>query len=205
MWFPPGAEVTPYNRRMRRLEIVLALALVPSAAFADDITGNVQFLIGERRLSDDWRAKSDPSVFGVEIDFAPAKSPVHVALSMQLSGDDSTLPGPLSSGDVDVGFFEFSAGFLWLPRKGVVRPYIGGGALTMAAATGNDFLLFGADEHDQSFGFYGNLGVFFKVGDHFNIGVDGRVVRETSFELGPIERDGDYEQAAFLIGFSWGP
>jgi outer membrane protein with beta-barrel domain len=199
---------------MRRLVFVLALAVVSSVALAqdtaddptNDVTGNVQFLIGQRWLGDEWRTADEPSVFGVEVDFAPAKSPVHVALSMQLSGDDNVLPGPLTTGDVNVGFFEFSAGFLWLPvKKGVVRPYVGGGGLTMAAATGNDFLLFGADEHDQSFGYYGTLGMFFKVGDHFNIGVDGRIVGGTNFHLGPLERDGDYEQVSFLIGFSWGP
>jgi len=193
---------------MRRFVLALVLVLSLSAApRAADMTGNVQFLLGQRWLSDSWGdVKDEPSVFGVEVDFAPVTSPVHVALSMQLAGDSSTLPGPLTSGDVDVGFFEFSAGFLWLPvKKAVVRPYIGGGGLTMAAATGNDFLLFGADEHDQSFGFYANAGVFFKVGDHFNIGVDGRAVRETSFELGPLEVDGDYDQLSFLIGFSWGP
>ena len=193
---------------MRRFVLASVLLVSLSAApRAADMTGNVQFLLGQRWLSDSWGdVKDEPSVFGVEVDFAPVTSPVHVALSMQLAGDSSTLPGPLTSGDVDVGFFEFSAGFLWLPvKKAVVRPYIGGGALTMAAATGNDFLLFGADEHDQSFGFYGTLGVFFKVGDHFNIGVDGRAVRETNFELGPVEIDGDYEQVSFLIGFSWGP
>ncbi|HJQ97389.1 MAG TPA: outer membrane beta-barrel protein [Candidatus Polarisedimenticolaceae bacterium] len=201
---------------MRRLLFATALLVSLSAApraqeaeaagDANPMTGNVQFLLGQRWLGEEWHAASEPSVFGVEVDFAPVKSPVHVALSMQLSGDDSALPGFLTSGDVDVGFFEFSAGFLWLPvRKAVVRPYIGGGALTMAAATGNDFLLFGADEHDQSFGFYANAGVFFKVGDHFNIGVDGRAVRETNFELGPLEIDGDYDQVSFLIGFSWGP
>jgi|RhiMethySRZTD1v2_1073278.scaffolds.fasta_scaffold22193_5 opacity protein-like surface antigen len=192
---------------MRRLLFVTALLVsLSTAPRAADMTGNVQFLLGQRWLSDAWDAVDEPGVFGVEVDFAPVTSPVHVALSMQLAGDSSTLPGPLTSGDVDVGFFEFSAGFLWLPvKKAVVRPYIGGGGLTMAAATGNDFLLFGADEHDQSFGFYANAGVFFKVGDHFNIGVDGRAVRETSFELGPLEVDGDYDQLSFLIGFSWGP
>ena len=192
---------------MRRLVFASALLVSLSGApRAADMTGNVQFLIGQRWLSDDWRVANEAGVFGVEVDFAPVTSPVHVALSMQLAGDDSTLPGPLTSGDVNAGCFEFSAGFLWLPvKKAIVRPYIGGGGLTMAAATGNDFLLFGADEHAQSFGFYGNAGVFFKVGDHFNIGVDGRIVRETNFELGPIERDGDYEQVSFLIGFSWGP
>lgn len=193
---------------MRRFVLGFALiAFVSTASRAAEMSGNVQFLIGQRWLSDAWRAVDEPSVFGVEVDFAPQTSPVRVALGLQISGDSSTLPGPITgSGDVDVGFFELSAGFLWHPvKKAIVRPYIGGGIVTIGAATGTDLVFFGADESDQSFGFYGNAGVFFKVGDHFNIGLDGRIVRETEFELGPTEIDGDYEQAALLIGFSWGP
>jgi opacity protein-like surface antigen len=171
------------------------------------MSGNVQFLVGQRWLSDAWGPVGEPSVFGVEVDFAPQTSPVRVALGVQLAGDSSTLPNAISgSDDIDVGFFELSAGFLWHPvKKAIVRPYIGGGVITMSAATGSSFGFFGADESDQSFGFYGNAGVFFKVGEHFNIGVDGRIVRETEFDFGATEIDGDYEQAALLIGFSWGP
>lgn len=191
---------------MRRALIVLAVAFAAGPALADK-SGNVQFLIGERWLSDEWGAVDDPSVFGVEVDFAPKTSPVHVALSLQIAADSSTLPGPITgSGDFDVGFFELSAGFLWHPvKKAIVRPYVGGGVLAMSAATRSDIAFFEADESDQSFGFYANLGVFFKVGEHLNLGVDGRIVRETTFEFGPVELDGDYEQAALLIGFSWGP
>lgn len=194
---------------MRRylVPITALVVLVSALPAAAQTTGNVQFLIGQRWLGDEWEAVDEPSVFGVEVDFAPQKSPVHVALGVQLSGDDSTLPGPISGDDdVDVGFFELSAGFLWHPvKQGVARPYIGGGVLTMSAAIASDFVFFDADEADQSFGFYGNLGMFFKVGERFNIGVDGRIVRGTEFEFAGSEIDADYEQAALLIGFSWGP
>ena len=186
------------------LAFVVALVAFPAAA---DMSGNVQFLVGQRWLSDAWDAVDEPSVFGVEVDFAPQTSPIRVALGVQMAGDSSTLPGPIAgSDDIDVGFFELSAGFLWHPvKKAIARPYIGGGVLTMGAATGTDLVFFGADESDQSFGFYGNAGIFFKVGEHFNIGIDGRIVRETEFDFGAVEIDGDYEQAALLIGFSWGP
>ena len=192
---------------MRRLGVVLVVVFVSTSFPAlADMSGNVQFLVGQRWLSDAWDAVDEPAVFGVEVDFAPETSPVRVALGAHLAADSSSLPGPIAGGDAEVGFFELSAGFLWHPvRKAVVRPYIGGGVLTMGAAVGTDFDFFGADETDQSFGFYGNAGIFFKVGERFNIGVDGRLVRETSFELAGIEIDGDYEQLSLLIGFSWGP
>ena len=49
-----------------------------------------------------------------------------------------------------------------------------------------------------------NVGIFFKVGDTFNIGFDGRIVRGTDVTFGGIETDVDYEQASLLLGFSWG-
>ena len=185
--------------------IAFAIAVCWCGTASADMSGNVQFLVGQRWLdSDEWAPVDQPPMFGVEVDFAPAEAPVRVAVGAQMSSDsDSTATFP--GGNHDVGFFEISAGFLWHPlRKGVVRPYIGAGVLTMLVGIDNDTVWFGANETDQSFGFYGNLGVFFKVGDSFNIGVDGRIVTSTNFRLFGVETDADYEQVALLMGFSWG-
>ena len=204
---------------MRAPIAVLALALAlpalaqeeaPPPTSSGSTAGNTQFLIGERYMSDDgfWQPFDTQLMFGVEVDFAPAKSPIHVALGGSISGDDRHVSTPFhgSTGNVRVGMLEFSAGFLWHPvKKGVVRPYIGGGAVLMGAAIDADIgTFFGGSDTDSSFGFYGNVGVFFKVGETFNIGVDGRAVRGTSFEFPGIDADGDYEQVAMLLGFSWG-
>ena len=198
---------------------VLALAAVlvaAGAALADDsantadadgMEGNVQFLIGQTYLSDFWKPLDEPAAFGVEVDFAPKKSPVHVALATNVSGDSASVSSPFfgQTGHVAVGFLEFSTGFIWLPvKRSVARPYLGAGVLTMLAAVDAGANAWNGGDTDQSFGFYGNAGIFFKVGDSFNIGLDGRIVRGTKITLAGIEADADYEQASMLLGFSWG-
>jgi hypothetical protein len=185
---------------------LFALASPPARA-QEPMSGNVQFLVGQRWLDDDWEPLDEPAIFGVEVDFAPASSPVRVALAGMLGGDNANVAGDFygDTGDVDIGFLELSAGFLWHPvRQGFARPYIGAGVLMMGAAIGSDWDWWDASDSDHSFGFYGNLGVYFKVGESFNIGMDGRIVRGTEFSFAGTEVDADYEQAALLLGFSWG-
>jgi opacity protein-like surface antigen len=206
--------------------VVLAAALVAAgAAWAEDpedtapaehqeatsssdgMTGNVQFLMGQTYLSDFWKPIDEPASFGIEIDFGPSKSIVHVAMAWSGSLDSGTVTTPYfgRTGHVAVGLLEFSAGFLVHPvRKGPVRPYIGAGALRVFASTDSGANAWNGGDSDSSFGFYGNVGVFFKVGDHFNIGFDGRIVRGTKILIVGVEGDADYEQINMLIGFSWG-
>ena len=191
---------------------VLAATLIAAGtASAEDMAGNTQFLIGQRYLGDDrWKPLDSPSVFGVEVDFAPASSPVRVALGVIVASESgtATIADPFfgETGSVDSRFFEFSAGCVWHPvKKAIVRPYLGAGVLTMVAANGSDWGLFSSNSHnDQSYGFYGNAGVFFKVGAHFNIGIDGRIVRGTKIRIETFKLNADYEQLSLLLGFSWG-
>ena len=198
---------------------ILVVLLAGASALAQDdapaqessgTSGNTQFLIGERYMTDKdfWEPFDTQMMFGVEVDFAPAKSPIHVALAGSFSTDDTRVSAPFhgATGDVRVGLAEFSAGFLWHPvRHGIVRPYIGGGAVLLGASIDTDIgSFFGDSDTDTSFGFYGNAGVFFKVGESFNIGVDGRIVRGTDFDFSGLQADADYEQVAMLLGFSWG-
>jgi hypothetical protein len=171
------------------------------------MSGNTQFFIGQVYLGDYWTPVDEPASFGFEVDFAPKKSPVHVALGMNFASETERVAGPYfaQTGKVGVGFLEFSAGFVWQPvRKAVVRPYLGAGVLRTFAfvGAGSDYWIDG--ETDQSFGFYGNAGIFFKVGDTFNIGIDGRFVRGTSITLAGFQGDVDYDQVSLLLGFSWG-
>lgn len=194
-------------RRFLAVFVFAAGVLVASGASAEDMSGNVQFLVGQRYMSDYWKPLDRPTMFGVIVDFAPESSPVRVALGGQFALASKSVTDPVfgKTGDVNAGMFEFSAGFLWLPvRKGVVRPYLGAGAVLITAGIGNDWADWGSGDTDTSFGFYGNAGLYFKVGDTFNIGLDGRIVRGTSIQLGPDEGDANYEQVSLLLGFSFG-
>jgi len=196
---------------MRRLLTLatLGIALLAAAsARAEDMSGNVQFFVGQRWLGDEWQPIDEPAIFGVEVDFAPQSSPIRVALASFMAADSQDIGSGTflgDTGDVDIGFFELSAGFLWLPvKQGVARPYLGAGALMMGAVIGSNWDWFEDNDFDHSFGFYGTAGVYFKVGDTFNIGMDGRIVRGTEFSFAGTEIDGDYEQVSLLLGFSWG-
>jgi hypothetical protein len=179
----------------------------PATAESDGMEGNLQFLIGQSYLGDVWQPLDRPAAFGIEVDFAPKKSPVHVAIATSISGDSASVANPYygETGGVAVGFAEFSAGFIWLPvRRAIARPYLGAGVLTLIASVDGGANAWNGGDADQSFGFYANAGLFFKVGDSFNIGFDGRIVRGTSVTIAGINVDGDYERASLLIGFSWG-
>ncbi|HEX4822729.1 MAG TPA: hypothetical protein VFV19_00290 [Candidatus Polarisedimenticolaceae bacterium] len=195
---------------MRKLLVlgVLALAFLGyRSARAEDMSGNVQFFVGQRWLGDDWKPVNQPAIFGVEVDFAPTSSPIRVALATMIASDSGTAVAPVLGhvGDVNVAFFEMSAGFLWVPvKKGVARPYLGGGVVLMGAGFGKDWNFWDSGSHDHSFGFYENAGVYFKVGDTFNIGMDGRFVQGTKFTFAGQDVNANYEQASLLLGFSWG-
>jgi hypothetical protein len=194
-------------RRTFTLAVLAVATIAMGSARAEDMAGNVQFLVGQRYLEDFWQPLDRPTMFGVMVDFAPESSPVHVALGASMAWEKQTVTGSFfgDTGSVEDGFFEFSAGFVWLPvKKAIVRPYLGAGVVMLGAGTGSDWSFFDAGDTDSSFGFYGNAGVFFKVGDTFNIGIDGKIVRGTSITLVGQEGDADYTQASLLMGFSFG-
>jgi hypothetical protein len=187
---------------MRKATIFILLALVvlvAGNAFAAD--GNVNFVLGQRNLSDDlWDFESlgldTQPAFGVNADFGGEGWPVHFAVGLNVSAD--------TGGDVTVAVADISFGALWLPRKGkLVRPYLGAGISSVGIGVDDDF----DDETDQSIGLYANGGVYFQIGSHFNIGADLRLLEGTSFELPGIvpgfEFDADYLQLGLLLGVSW--
>ena len=131
-----------------------AEAVEPAEAPSEDgMTGNTQFFIGQAWLQDQWAPLDEPASFGFEVDFGPKKSLVHVALGFNIAFDEQTVPSTFfgETGDVGVGFAEFSAGFLVHPvRKAPVRPYIGAGIVRTFVGVGADWGLLERrrDRHD---------------------------------------------------------
>jgi hypothetical protein len=173
-------------------------------AFAE---GNANFVIGNRSLDHDfWDPVDSQTVYGVTVDFGQPKWPIHIAVGYYESSDhgNETFPG---FGNVDFTgrVREFSAGVLktWKFRK-VVHPFVGGGAAFVEARGEVDSSIFGADsDHDSSGGFYGEGGVWWRLGRAFNIGVHARIVRLTNVTLFGSDGDADYQQIGVLLGWGW--
>jgi len=200
------ADDTPDTVPAEPIEPTESPEPAPTTVAHEGMAGNVQFLLGRTYLDDFWRPLDEPWSIGVEVDFASKRSPVRVALAWHAFGETEHVSAPYfdRTGSVGDGFVEVSAGFLWLPvRNAAVRPYLGAGGLAMVAAVGGGSDWWNGDR-DQSFGVYGNAGIFFNVGNRFNIGFDGRLVRGTSIHLAGRNGNADYGQVNMLMGFSWG-
>lgn len=192
------------NVPLRATLLLLAInALAPDTAA---VSGNCNFLIGDRELSETYlgiRGLDSQGAFGVNVEIAPADDvPLAIALGGHLAGREKN--------DVRLGFAEFSAGVLWTPQVGrSFRFYLGGGlsrAVASADLDADSFDLFGDDEQDDdtALGYYFNGGGFWRLGERFNLGFDLRALRHAEFELHDELTSGNYVQVSLLLGFGWG-
>lgn len=180
-------------RRTGGLVLLALLVAVGGSAFAAD--GSVNFILGQRNLSDDFWSIGDldtQTAFGVNADFGGDKWPVHIAVGLNLSAKSGTL--------FDAAIADLSLGAVWVPRKGkLIRPYLGVGVSSVGAAID----IVDDDDVDQSFGYYINGGVYFQLFNHFNVGIDVRLLEGTEFELFRSTFDANYAQAGIILGVGW--
>jgi opacity protein-like surface antigen len=162
--------------------------------------GNVNATIGARFLdSADWAPIDQQPMIGVIADFQIAQLPLHAVVGIQVSAnqdDDGSV-------EVTAAIADFSAGLKLMPTTGVFRPYLGAGI----ASVGASIELEGAvndDDSDQSFGYYLNAGALFRVGSHFNLGLDLRWIAGTKGQMLSADGDADSFVAGVVVGYGWG-
>lgn len=186
-----------FSRTGRSIGAVLLLGS-SGLALAD---GNVLGTVGYRSLNDAlWESAGldRQMALGVSADFGLRDLPLYLSTGLQLSGDEATSD---SGGDVSGAVFDVSLGLKLMPNDGSIRPYLGAGFARVGAAI--DFSLF-QDDDDQSFGYYVNGGLHFRVAGHFTLGLDVRYVGGTGIEIRGVKGDADSLTTSVLIGYSWG-
>jgi len=84
------------------------------------------------------------------------------------------------------------------------RPSLGAG-LTSVNFTGNETTNLGTapTTNSSSLGFYVDGCVCGRIGEHFNIGLDWRMVSGTSINAWGASGDVDYTQYGILLGYGW--
>ena len=191
------------------LGVLAAAALTFSPARAD-ADGHVNFFLGQKSLSsDDWKPLEKQIEFGAVMSFGQDDWPVHIAVDVLTSVDQETGYDP-AAGDVTLtaSTFELDAGVRKIWKAGKVFPYLGGGVGLIGASTKVDNGFVNVDAVDAAFGFWADAGVFFRLGSHFNIGLDLRYSTadvDLDFGYGYVARDVNAGGFGYglLLGFGW--
>ncbi len=184
-----------------------ALAFSPALADAD---GHVNFLLGQKSLnSGDWKPLESQIEFGAVMSFGQDDWPVHIAVDVLTSVGEETVYDP-SVGDITLtaSTFELDAGVRKIWKAGKVRPYLGGGVGIIGAALKVDSGFVSVDAADAGFGLWADTGVFFRLGSHFNIGLDLRYSSadvDLDFGYGAVAQDVNAGGFSYglLLGFGW--
>jgi hypothetical protein len=188
----------------RTLAGLFVVALACSWASA---TGNVNFVIGARHLDDDTWDKVQNQVSGsIAVDFSPEDWPVHFVFGAAGSGrDENGESWRWWDRTTDYGRVgELSFGAVLLPnRKSQTRPFIGAGVAKTFSRVGHKVNGEWIEESDNAVGVYLNAGVYWRLGEKFNIGLDARVLRGATGTLFGVEQSANYKQIGLLLGFGF--
>jgi len=203
------------RRGFPALLLLLVFAVLPAWA-----GGSANLLLGQKWLADDRldAAGVDTQfVYGVAVtlDF---DWPVDLAFDLTQSSADDTLD--LGSGfalDTDVDTLEFDAGVrkLWGDR---LQPFVGGGVSwirlsaeqveQVPAGAGGTTSVPVVDDSGSGVGFWLNAGLLYRVGSHFNVGLDLRY-SDADADLQPVGSDDSVNldsggtQVGLLLGYHW--
>ena len=184
-----------------------ALTVSPASANAD---GHVNFFLGQKSLDDFWSPSLDKQLeFGAVMSFGQDDWPVHIAVDVLASAKETTVSDP-SIGSVTAtgSTFEVDAGVRKIWKQGRVLPYIGGGVGVMGAALMGVNGFVSEDVADAGFALWADTGVFFRLGSHFNLGLDVRYSNaNVDLDLGSgivargVNAGGLH--CGLLLGFGW--
>lgn len=187
--------------------IIIAMVLffaVDSFAADQGWTGNVNFTLGAKSLDeDDWEPIEDQGEIGIHLDLRTTNWPVSIYLAFLASyGDDTTrIDGFRADVEGRTSEFRFGVRKIWEPTTNM-RPYFGGGLALVTAEI--EVSAFGEklDDSDSALGFWLGGGIYWTLGEHFNIGLD---IAWSKAEVTLFDTDGEAGggHAGLLLGYHW--
>ena len=169
-------------------------------ANANEWTGNVNAFLGQKTLDeDDWAPLDKQAEFGVLVDFKQQDWPVSIALDYLGTYDEATELGINVEGTTS----EFDVGVrkIWEVSGSSIRPYVGGGLAFVNA----EFKItsgFPVSDDDNGTGIWLNGGVYWTLGQHFNLGLDLRY-SQADVTLFGEEGEAGGTHAGVILGYHW--
>jgi hypothetical protein len=194
------------------------LAVSPAAA-----GGTFNFTVGKTSLDQDVEPADDQTGFGVQWSFGKEGWPVMLAVDLIYSTGDGSesysayfFPyGYLNAElDVDVKTMELAFGVRKEWGKKSMHPFLGGGLQWTNTNVDADLSVSGLgsapiiDGDDSSVSFWANAGIYWRLGKHFNLGVNVRyrdaeaTVQEEIFGS-DVDLDTSGVHYGALFGWGW--
>jgi hypothetical protein len=201
---------------MMKKNIIAVLAFVPLVIFVslasaqDQWTGNVNLFGGMKLLEkDSWEPIERQPEFGVEIDFREKHWPVNIAIDIMNARSEDTvsmydpLTGPF---DMKVSGYttEFNVGIrkIW-DEFPSFRPFIGGGlSYIQAEFKGSISGVGSASDTDSGVGIWLGGGVYFTLGEHFNLGAEIKY-SDADVTLFDVNGNAGGTHYGLLTGYHW--
>jgi hypothetical protein len=180
------------------LAVILMLFFINAPANA--WTGNANVFLGQKTLDkDDWEPADEQAEFGVLVDFKQIDWPVSIAIDLLGSVDEVTIAGitiEASTSEFDVGVRK-----IWEVSGSSIRPYIGGGiAFVSAEIKETSFTNLSVD--DSGTGIWLNGGIYWTLGQNFNLGLDLRYSQaDVTFFGEDVKAGGTH--AGVILGYHW--
>ncbi|VAW50117.1 hypothetical protein MNBD_GAMMA06-1839 [hydrothermal vent metagenome] len=190
---------------MKKIIIVIALALTYTSANAGEWTGNVNFFLGQKTLDkDDWEPLDKQPEFGVLIDFKQQDWPVSIAIDLLGSSDETTFNEPgFGNISIEAQTSELNLGVrkIWNTPNSSIRPYIGGGLALINAEIGATGFI-PVSDNDNGTGFWFGGGIYWTLNQSFNIGLD---LRYSQADVTLFDESGDAggTHAGLMLGYHW--
>jgi hypothetical protein len=183
-----------------RVALGALLALASGAAWAG---GNITASVGLRMMDEDvWAPVEDQGVIGFLADLSFGPSPVHLAAGVQVSSsEEEDDPSGIEFAGSTV---EWSIGLKFMPQTGLVRPFVGGGAVTTRAEFEGEQGGTTISDDDSGSGWYAEAGLLFRFAGHFDAGFNVRHVGGTDVMLFNTPGDADGTVVTALFGYGWG-
>ncbi|HKY31537.1 MAG TPA: outer membrane beta-barrel protein [Candidatus Polarisedimenticolia bacterium] len=200
-------------RRLRVAFLLLLIALMVPAVPQSDMKKSFNFFIGQKQIDDLEDLDLDKQLsLGVEMSFGGYDWPVMLAVDIMGSVADEEIFGDdyyygyydydLESRTIEV---DFGVRKTWEIAGSAVRPYLGAGIAGARTELEIDDGFFGSESVDANgFGFWFGGGIYWKLGDSFNLGLNVRhsTIDVEFDELGDEDIDVGGWHGGLLLG--WG-
>lgn len=186
---------------MKRMIMIVLGVLMASAAYASDWTGNVNFFLGGKTLEkNDWKPLEEQGEFGILIDFGKKDWGVNIAIDLLGSRDTKNILGV----DVDARTSEFDVGVrkVFEVEGTSMRPFIGGGLAFIRGEIEGCLAGFCASDSGRGTGLWLDGGIFWTLGEGFNIGFELRHSQAKATIAG-YEGEVGGSHGGLLLGYHW--